>query len=106
MSKRKTPYDPAVAAALGQPPPDKPPGRKHKRYPSEEKRKGRKATYDLDPSVIDAVGDIAAKERIPRNKSKVAEALLAYAVAQYEAGHLVLEVEHNGENWHVETVET
>lgn len=80
--------------------------RKHKRYPSEAKRKGRKATYDLDPDVIDAVGDIATKERLPRNKSRVAGALLSYSIAQYRAGHLVLEVEQDGENWHVKAVET
>lgn len=79
--------------------------RKHEAYPSETKRKGRKATYDLDPDTIAAVKDIAVQERVPRNQSKVAEALLSYAVAQYRAGRLALKVTQDGENWRLEAVE-
>lgn len=97
----KTSDEPHVAlpAALSRRPPEKTSAskRKYPRYPSESKRS--KTTYDLDAGTIEAVRQIAVQERLPRNPSRVAQALLNYAVEQYRTGHIALEVEQDGPRW-------
>ena len=84
-------------------PPKKDAGRKTIRYPSEAARS--KATYDLDQATIEGVKGIAAKERLPRGNSKVAAALLAWAVGEYEAGKIGLQLEQRGPDWWLEVVQ-
>jgi hypothetical protein len=96
----------ALPKVLARPPGDgrKPASdRKRPRYPSEEHR--RKATYDLDRELIEAIRRIAAEEYLERGQSRVAQALLVYAVAQYDAGRLALERRSDGADWWLEAVE-
>lgn len=88
-----------LPAALARRPVDKPvpSSRRRPRYPSEERRS--KTTYDLATETSDAVREIAAAERLPRNHSRVAQALLDHAIAQYRAGHIALDVEQDGPRW-------
>ena len=74
--------------------------RKRRRYPSEENRS--KATYDLDGELIEALREIAVRERLGRSPSKVAQAFLAFAVEEYEEGRIQLEVEQRGPDWWLE----
>lgn len=64
--------------------------RKRPRYPSEEDRS--KITLDLDPDTIAAMREIARREGVGRYVSKVAQALLDYALEAYELGHIRLEL--------------
>ena len=88
--------------ATGKPPGE---GRKKPLYQSEIGRRGQKVTYDVGDVVIAAVKEIAIKERVAKNTSKVAQALLAYAIDAYNAGGIVLEVEHEGSEWWLKAVE-
>ena len=104
MSERKIPIDPAVAAALGEPQPKSDTGRKRPRYPSEAKRT--KATFDLDAATIEALKGIASAKGIKRGQSKVAEALLMFALDAYESGAVDLEIDMQGpDNWQLVVVE-
>lgn len=104
MSERKLPIDPAVAAALGEPTPTPDTGRKRPKYPSEERRS--KATFDLGQDTIDAIKGIAADKSLQRGQSKVAQALLDWAVSSYQSGEIDLELEMRGpDDWRLRVVE-
>jgi hypothetical protein len=64
--------------------------RKRPRFPSEENRS--KITLDLDADTIAALREIAQREGVGRGVSKVAQALLDYALEAYESGQLRLEM--------------
>lgn len=64
--------------------------RKRPRFPSEENRS--KITLDLDAATIAALREVARREGVGRGVSKVAQALLDYALEAYESGQLRLEM--------------
>ena len=102
MSERRVPIDPAVAAALGEP--EATAGRKRPLYPSEERRT--KATYDLDTAIIEALKGIAADKGLKRGQSKVAQALLSYAVDAYREGRIKLDLDMRGpDDWRLVVME-
>ena len=108
-SKRRTvQLDPAVAALMsGEAPPKEQapePQRKRPRYPSEARRS--KATYDLDPETIAKVKEIAMRERFGKKQiSVMAQALLDYAIAQYETGAMRIEMVETQEGWKPQAID-
>jgi len=59
-----------------------------------------KMTYDLQPSTISAIRDIAQRERFgKKGYSAVAAAMLEYAVRQYQAGAVQFEMHLDGDEW-------